>query len=131
MLLFLKNLVFTLVVPGTVAGYVPWLIVRGQPIGSRGCLLASLALFTVGGTIYLWCVWDFASFGRGTPAPIDAPKKLVVRGLYRAESSAPNTKHTARASDVGFQSSPLNCPAEGVRVVPNQHMPRTARDAWL
>ncbi|MCP4407399.1 MAG: isoprenylcysteine carboxylmethyltransferase family protein [Gammaproteobacteria bacterium] len=23
------------------------------------------------------------SFGRGTPAPIDAPKQLVVRGLYR------------------------------------------------
>lgn len=22
-------------------------------------------------------------FGRGTPAPIDAPKRLVVRGLYR------------------------------------------------
>lgn len=29
------------------------------------------------------CVWDFARFGRGTPAPVDAPKRLVVRGLYR------------------------------------------------
>jgi protein-S-isoprenylcysteine O-methyltransferase Ste14 len=28
-------------------------------------------------------VWDFATFGRGTPLPIDAPKRLVVRGLYR------------------------------------------------
>ncbi len=28
-------------------------------------------------------MWDFASFGKGTPAPIDAPKKLVIRGLYR------------------------------------------------
>jgi protein-S-isoprenylcysteine O-methyltransferase Ste14 len=28
-------------------------------------------------------VWDFAVFGRGTPAPLNAPKKLVVRGLYR------------------------------------------------
>lgn len=83
MLLLLKNLVFTVVVPGTVAGYIPWLIARGEPIGSLGCLLASLVLFTVGGMIYLWCVWDFASFGRGTPAPIDAPKRLVVRGLYR------------------------------------------------
>ncbi|MGH9932165.1 MAG: methyltransferase family protein [Pyrinomonadaceae bacterium] len=27
--------------------------------------------------------WDFARFGRGTPAPIDAPKRLIVRGLYR------------------------------------------------
>ena len=37
----------------------------------------------IGGSIYSWCVFDFASFGRGTPAPIDAPKKLVRRGLYR------------------------------------------------
>lgn len=83
MLLFLKNLVFTLLVPATVAGYLPWLIVRGQPIDSPGRLIVSMTLFAIGATIYLWCVWDFASFGRGTPAPIDAPKRLVVRGLYR------------------------------------------------
>jgi protein-S-isoprenylcysteine O-methyltransferase Ste14 len=82
-LLFLKNLVFTLVVPGTVAGYLPWFIARGEPIGSPGYVLTSLVLVLLGGTIYLWCLWDFASFGRGTPAPIDAPKRLVVRGLYR------------------------------------------------
>ena len=46
-------------------------------------LLSALALLAFGGAIYAWCVWDFAVFGRGTPAPIDAPKKLVVRGLYR------------------------------------------------
>jgi protein-S-isoprenylcysteine O-methyltransferase Ste14 len=27
--------------------------------------------------------WNFAKIGRGTPAPIDAPKKLVVTGLHR------------------------------------------------
>ena len=43
----------------------------------------SLAFFLFGGAVYSWCVWDFATFGRGTPAPIDAPKELVVRGLYR------------------------------------------------
>jgi protein-S-isoprenylcysteine O-methyltransferase Ste14 len=37
----------------------------------------------MGAGIYAWTVWDFASFGRGTPLPIDAPKKLVVRGMYR------------------------------------------------
>jgi protein-S-isoprenylcysteine O-methyltransferase Ste14 len=46
-------------------------------------ILFAPALFAVGGAIYTWCVWDFAAFGRGTPAPIDAPKRLVVRGLYR------------------------------------------------
>lgn len=84
MLLFLKNLLFTVVVPGTVAGYVPWLIARGgEPFGSPAWLLLASGFFIIGGMIYLWCIWDFATFGRGTPAPTDAPKKLVVRGLYR------------------------------------------------
>jgi protein-S-isoprenylcysteine O-methyltransferase Ste14 len=30
----------------------------------------------------LWCFWDFLVKGRGTPAPIDPPKELVVAGLY-------------------------------------------------
>jgi len=83
MLLLLKNLLFTLVVPGTVAVYVPLLIVRRNHPASGSALIIALLLLAAGGTIYTWCIWDFAAFGRGTPAPIDAPKKLVVRGLYR------------------------------------------------
>ena len=30
----------------------------------------------------LWCFWDFLVKGKGTPAPIDPPKELVVSGLY-------------------------------------------------
>ncbi|MBI2089562.1 MAG: isoprenylcysteine carboxylmethyltransferase family protein, partial [Deltaproteobacteria bacterium] len=78
-----KNLLFTVVVPGTVAVYVPLLIVRDRSVGSGVSLIVSIGLFSLGAAIYFWCVWDFAAFGRGTPAPIDAPKKLVVRGLYR------------------------------------------------
>jgi protein-S-isoprenylcysteine O-methyltransferase Ste14 len=37
----------------------------------------------IGAAIYLRCAWDFASAGKGTPAPVDPPKRLVVRGLYR------------------------------------------------
>ena len=37
----------------------------------------------LGVSIYFWCAWDFTFVGRGTPAPIDPPKELVVRGLYR------------------------------------------------
>jgi protein-S-isoprenylcysteine O-methyltransferase Ste14 len=80
--LILKNLLFTVVVPGTVAIYVPLLIVRDRSASSGLPLAVSIVLFLVGAAIYFWCVWDFAAFGRGTPAPIDAPKKLVVRGLY-------------------------------------------------
>ncbi len=83
MVLVLKNFLFTVIVPGTVAVYVPLLIARDQGAASGLWTAAAVLLFLVGGSIYSWCVWDFASFGRGTPAPIDAPKKLVARGLYR------------------------------------------------
>lgn len=82
MVLFLKNLLFTVIVPGTVAGYLPYLLAR--PLSPDALSIAlSAPLFLLGGAIYLWCVWDFASYGRGTPAPIEAPEKLVIRGLYR------------------------------------------------
>jgi protein-S-isoprenylcysteine O-methyltransferase Ste14 len=80
--LLVKNLVFTLLVPGSVAVAIP-LALAGERAQSIGKVYVAIELFTVGGAIYAWCVWDFASFGRGTPAPIDAPTRLVVRGLYR------------------------------------------------
>ena len=83
MKLLLKNLLFTLVVPGTVGVYVPLFLARGRAPASGPVFLLALALLVAGGVIYAWCVWNLAVFGRGTPAPIDAPKKLVVRGLYR------------------------------------------------
>jgi len=32
--------------------------------------------------IIIWCFIDFVRLGRGTPAPYDPPRKLVVFGLY-------------------------------------------------
>ena len=37
----------------------------------------------LGFAVALRCVWDFGWTGRGTPAPIAPPKRLVVVGLYR------------------------------------------------
>jgi protein-S-isoprenylcysteine O-methyltransferase Ste14 len=81
MTLFLKNLAFTVLVPGTVAVAIPWAIARNLGAEARLGPGATLLLL-LGAGIYSWCVFDFATFGRGTPAPIDAPKRLVVRGLY-------------------------------------------------
>ena len=33
--------------------------------------------------VLLRCVWDFFATGKGTLAPIDPPRFLVVQGLYR------------------------------------------------
>jgi protein-S-isoprenylcysteine O-methyltransferase Ste14 len=83
MVLLLKNLLFTVLVPGTVAVYVPLLLAARAAPASGARLAVAIATLALGAAIYAWCVWDFAVTGRGTPAPIDAPKRLVARGLYR------------------------------------------------
>ena len=82
MILFLKNLLFTLLVPGVVAVVVPLTIAAKPLFVFRLTTVPALFLLIIGAAVYIWCVWDFATFGRGTPAPIDAPKRLVVHGLY-------------------------------------------------
>ena len=32
--------------------------------------------------MYLWCLWLFATLGRGTPGPWDAPRRVVDVGPY-------------------------------------------------
>ena len=36
-----------------------------------------------GGALGVWCVLTFAVIGKGTPAPFDPPRRLVIRGPYR------------------------------------------------
>ena len=82
MMLWLKNITYTLIVPSSLAIYVPWLLIPDQPASSGIWLYLSLFLFFLGGAVYSWCLWDFATVGLGTPAPFDAPKHLVVQGPY-------------------------------------------------
>jgi protein-S-isoprenylcysteine O-methyltransferase Ste14 len=79
----LKTLIFTLLAPGTVTVAVPyWLLGSGARPGGPWWLIGVL-LIALGAVFYLCCAWEFASAGQGTPAPIDPPKLLVARGLYR------------------------------------------------
>lgn len=90
MLLWLRGLLFTVLVPGVVAFVVPqWLrtTAAGGGLWSLGWIL-----FAVGSAIYLRCLVDFLLAG-GTPSifftrPIRAlmgeePQQLVRNGLYR------------------------------------------------
>ena len=85
MILLLKNLLFTVLVPGTVTVLVPcWILGRSTGGAVPGALRGlAVAVGAAGVAVYAWCVVDFAVVGRGTPAPVDPPKSLVVRGLYR------------------------------------------------
>jgi protein-S-isoprenylcysteine O-methyltransferase Ste14 len=79
--------VFFPVVPGAVAGLIPWLLTRWQlrrplrswaPLRAVGALLLIVALVTV-----IQALVRFVTEGRGTPLPLAAPDRLVVGGPYR------------------------------------------------
>lgn len=76
---FWRALAAFLILPGTVAFVVPWLLRPAQP----RIHLAGLPLLVVGIVLLLWCVRDFHVAGRGTLAPWEPPERLVTVGLYR------------------------------------------------
>jgi protein-S-isoprenylcysteine O-methyltransferase Ste14 len=85
--LALRSIFFVFLLPGTVAGYVPYRILRGEDaLVPPALVLANLApalLVAVGAAVLFASVWEFFARGRGTLAPVDPPKELVVSGLYR------------------------------------------------
>ena len=84
--LVVRSLLWTILLPGLFAGYVPW-----RYFGLNRARLDlfrptdAVGLFCIGlGTLLLaGCVLEFARSGRGTLSPLDPPRHLVVRGLYR------------------------------------------------
>ena len=67
--------------------YLPARVLRWAGVGSPPALggpqVVGLVVGAVGAAIALWCVFAFAFVGRGTPAPFDPPRRLVMRGPYR------------------------------------------------
>src|SRR6185436_7629210 len=80
-----KTLIFTILAPGTVTILLPGWVLSSQTDRFNIGVFRFLGLvpIVIGVLIYLWCAWDFTFAGKGTPAPIDPPKELVARGLYR------------------------------------------------
>lgn len=81
--LAVRNLMFTIVVPGAGGGYVPWLILtRHGALPAAGAWYAAPVL-VAGCCLYTWCVCAFAAVGGGTPGVWDAPRRVVATGPYR------------------------------------------------
>ena len=75
---------FIVLVPGSIAGWLPWYISGWRRPRLDGALGYVGVFFAVlGWLVLLWCARDFAVRGRGTPNPADPPRALVVDGLYR------------------------------------------------
>lgn len=54
-----------------------------RPASNEAAQLAGMAVAALGAAIALWCIFTFATIGKGTPAPFDPPRRLVIAGPYR------------------------------------------------
>ena len=84
--LVLRSLLWTILLPGVFAGYVPWRYfgldrVRTDALNPAG--VVGLICIGVGAVLLGACIFEFGRTGRGTLSPVDPPRHLVVRGLYR------------------------------------------------
>jgi len=84
--LSLRSLLWTILLPGFFAGYVPWRYfglsrARLDAIDERSGL--GLLCIASGAALLATCILAFARAGKGTLSPVDPPRHLVVRGLYR------------------------------------------------
>jgi len=79
-----NTLLFTMLVPGTVAILIPRWLLGGFSRPQNGVLTwIGAVAFLIGAAIYFRCAWEFAVRGLGTPAPIAPTKFLVTTALHR------------------------------------------------
>lgn len=87
MVILFRALVFATVFVGFVLVFLParvlaWAgVARPDAVGVPQIL--GIAIAAGGAALTVWCVLTFALVGKGTPAPFDPPRRLVVTGPYR------------------------------------------------
>src|SRR5436309_677327 len=99
-MLWLRTILFTVLVPGTVLGLVPFALTastKGQRIDLGTAHLIGFTLLLPGVAIIIWCFIDFIRRGRGTPAPYDPPRKFsCCWPLYVCEESSICGRYSCR-----------------------------------
>jgi protein-S-isoprenylcysteine O-methyltransferase Ste14 len=83
---WLRTLLFTILVPGTVLVLLPLALVAsnlGPHFDFGPASYSGLVPLVTGLSVIAACFIDFVRRGRGTPAPYDPPRQLVITGLNR------------------------------------------------
>jgi protein-S-isoprenylcysteine O-methyltransferase Ste14 len=87
MFVFVRSVVYASLFVGLFLIYVPSRFLSWSGIVSPASIgvqqATGLVIGTVGAAVALCCVFTFASIGKGTPAPFDPPRRLVIQGPYR------------------------------------------------
>lgn len=101
---------FFALAPGTVAGLLPWLISRWHTHAAwwPPVRVAGWVLVAAGAAVIVPAFVRFAVEGLGTPAPVAAPARLVVGGVYR---HVRNPMYVAVTAAVTGQALVLGQPA--------------------
>ena len=81
-MLFLRALLAFLALPVFFCVLLPPILAHFDPNSGKGWPVC-FVLVGCGLAIIVWCARDFYIAGKGTVAPWDPPKQLVVVGLYR------------------------------------------------
>ena len=85
--LFIRNLIFTILQPGIVVGFIPYLISKEKISKVFKNVFefnnyVGFLVFIVGILVVFYCIYDFAKRGKGTLSPADKTKELVISRLY-------------------------------------------------
>jgi protein-S-isoprenylcysteine O-methyltransferase Ste14 len=87
MFVLVRTITYAALFIGLVLVFVPARLLSWSGIGRPAAIgvpqVAGMVIGAAGAAVALWCIFTFAFVGRGTPAPFDPPRRLVIRGPYR------------------------------------------------
>lgn len=87
MVILIRAITYASVFVGFMLVFLPMRVLQWAGVGRPALFGAAQAVgavfVAIGAALALWCILTFALVGRGTPAPFDPPRRLVVRGPYR------------------------------------------------
>jgi protein-S-isoprenylcysteine O-methyltransferase Ste14 len=87
MFVFARAVTYAALFIGFVLIYLPGRLLSSMGIVRPAAIAApqvtGMVIGAAGAVVALWCIFTFATIGKGTPAPFDPPRRLVIRGPYR------------------------------------------------
>jgi len=87
MFVAVRTIAYATLFVGFLLIYLPARLLSWSGLARPGAIgapqIAGTIVAAIGALVALWCVVTFVAIGKGTPAPFDAPRRLVVRGPYR------------------------------------------------
>src|SRR5260370_31622957 len=86
MLVFIRAITYATLFVGFLLVFLPARVLSWSgivpPASIGAAQIAGMLLGMIGALLALWCVARFIVIGRGTPAPFDPPRRLVVAVPY-------------------------------------------------